>query len=116
MQCNVTDIRVKHVHLVVGMFLCLVLSKALSMFIPKCAELIHTDEERSVVMTALDAYSELLKEIKGPVLEGEGHRDAILNCIKDVMTCKVLISDHSLFINKFVICHIEIEQKYFSLS
>lgn len=78
--------------LVCGMCSCLGLSKALSMLIPKCAELIRTDEERSVVMTALDAYSELLKEIKGPVLEGEGHRDAIMNCVKDVMTYKVLIS------------------------
>ncbi|XP_021926547.1 importin-4-like isoform X1 [Zootermopsis nevadensis] len=63
-------------------------SKALSMLIPKCAELIHTDEERSVVMRALDAYTEVLKEIRGPVLEGEGHRDAIFNCVKDVMTYK----------------------------
>lgn len=77
---------------IVVMSLCLALSKALSMLIPKCAELIHTDEERTVVMTALDAYSELLKEVKGPVLEGEGHRDAIINCVKDVMSCKVLIS------------------------
>ncbi|PNF42980.1 hypothetical protein B7P43_G09585 [Cryptotermes secundus] len=70
-----------------------VLSKALSVLIPKCAELIRTDEERTVVMTALDAYSELLKEIKGPVLEGEGHRDAIINCIKDVMTYKTECQD-----------------------
>lgn len=90
---------VKHVNLVVGTFLYLVLSKALSVLIPKCAELIRTDEERTVVMTALDAYSELLKEIKGPVLEGEGHRDAIINCIKDVMTYKVLISDPLLFVS-----------------
>lgn len=77
---------------IVVMSVCLALSKALSMLIPKCAELIHTDEERTVVMTALDAYSELLKEVKGAVLEGEGHRDAIINCVKDVMSCKVLIS------------------------
>lgn len=69
------------------------LSKALSMLIPKCAELIHTDEERTVVMTALDAYSELLKEVKGAVLEGEGHRDAIINCVKDVMSCKTQCQD-----------------------
>ncbi|XP_069698314.1 importin-4-like [Periplaneta americana] len=69
------------------------LSKALSMLIPKCAELIRTDEERSVVMTALDAYSELLKEVKGRVLEGEGHRDAIINCVKDVMTYKTECQD-----------------------
>lgn len=90
-------------HLVVEMFLCAAVSKALSMLIPKCAELIHTDEERSVVMRALDAYTEVLKEIRGPVLEGEGHRDAIFNCVKDVMTYKLLILILLLFDNK--ICH-----------
>lgn len=69
------------------------LSKALSMYIPKCAELIRTDEERTVVMSALDAYAELLKELKAVVLEGEGHRDAIINCIKDVMTFKTECQD-----------------------
>jgi hypothetical protein len=44
------------------------------MLIPECAELNFTDEERTVAMTALCTYSELLKEIKGPVLEGEGQR------------------------------------------
>ena len=67
------------------------LSSALKMFIPKCAELIRTDEERTVVMSALDAYTELLRELKGRVFEGEGHRDAIINCIKDVMTFKVIL-------------------------
>jgi hypothetical protein len=48
-----TDIRVIHVHLVLGMFLCLVLSKALSMLMPKYAELIQTEEVNTVVYTAL---------------------------------------------------------------
>lgn len=87
-------------HSVAEMSLYPALSKALSMLIPKCAELIHTDEERSVVMRALNTYTELLKEIKGPVLEGEGHCDAIFNCVKDVMTYKVLISITTLFANK----------------
>lgn len=59
------------------------------MFIPKCAELIRADEERGVVMTALDAYATLLTEIKGEVLVGEGHREAIMNCVIDVLTLKV---------------------------
>jgi hypothetical protein len=77
---------VRHVHLVPGMFLCPVLSKALSMLILKCAKLICTDEEGTVVVAALCTYSELLKEMKGPVLEGEGHHSAIINYIKGVMT------------------------------
>lgn len=65
------------------------LQKALQMFIPKCAELIRTDEERNVVMNALDAYATLLEEIKGDVFVGEGHREAIMNCVIDVLTLKV---------------------------
>jgi hypothetical protein len=85
------------------------------MLIPKCAEGIRTDEEKTVVMRALYAYSNLLLMVKGPVLEGQGHCDAIINCIKEVLTYKVLISYPLLFDNKFVICHIEIGQKYFPL-
>lgn len=67
------------------------LYKALQMFVPKCAELIRTDEERSVVMVCLDAYSSLLEEIKSEVFVGEGHREAIMNCVIDVLTLKVSI-------------------------
>lgn len=66
------------------------LQRALQMFIPKCAELIRTDEERNVVMNALDAYATLLEEIGGDVLVGEGRREAIMNCVIDVLTLKVL--------------------------
>lgn len=59
------------------------------MFVPKCAELIRLDEERGVVMTALEAYATLLEEIKGDVLIGEGHREAIMNSVIDVLTLKV---------------------------
>lgn len=62
----------------------------LQMFVPKCAELIRTDEERGVVTGCLDAYSSLLEELKGDVLIGEGHREAIMNCIIDVLTLKVI--------------------------
>ncbi|XP_063239917.1 importin-4-like [Bacillus rossius redtenbacheri] len=69
------------------------LSKALMLVVPKCAELIRMDEERSVVMTALDVYCDLLAEVKAPVLEGEGHTDAIINCIMDVMSYKTECQD-----------------------
>lgn len=59
------------------------------MFIPKCAELIRIDEERSVVMVCLDAYSSLLDELKGEVFVGEGHKEAVMNCVVDVLTLKV---------------------------
>lgn len=63
------------------------------MVIPKCAELVRMDEERSVAMGALDSFSEMLKEIGRPVLEGEGHKAAILNCLKDVLTYQTQCQD-----------------------
>lgn len=57
--------------------------------IPKAAELIHCDPEYSVVMAALETYSDLLKELKGAVLKGEGHKEAIVNCVKAVLTNEV---------------------------
>jgi hypothetical protein len=80
--------------------------------IPKCAELIRADKERLVVMTALNVYAKLLREIKEPVVEG-GHHDALINCIMDVMAYKVSILDLLFFCNKFVIQHIEILEKPF---
>lgn len=73
-----------------------VLYKALQMFVPKCSELIRTDEERSVVMNCLDAYASLLEEVKGDVFVGEGHREAIMNCVIDVLTLKTMCQDTDL--------------------
>lgn len=64
---------------------------ALSVFVPKLSELIRLDDERTVAINGLDAYSELLKEIKSDVLLGEGHREAIMNCVTDVMSSKYFI-------------------------
>ncbi|KAG8249104.1 Importin 4 [Homalodisca vitripennis] len=69
------------------------LQSALNMLIPKCAEVVRTDKEREVVITGLDTYLELLKEIGSPVLEGEGHTDAIINCVKDVLNCRTECQD-----------------------
>ncbi|VEN33574.1 unnamed protein product [Callosobruchus maculatus] len=70
--------------------------KALQMFVPKCAELIRADEERSVVMVCLDAYSSLLEEVKSDVFVGEGHKEAIMNCVIDVLTLKTACQDTDL--------------------
>ncbi|KAF7381213.1 hypothetical protein HZH68_016088 [Vespula germanica] len=69
------------------------LFKALSVFVPKLSELIRLDDERTVAMSGLDAYSELLKEIKSDVIIGEGHKYAIMNCITDVMSGKTKCQD-----------------------
>ena len=59
--------------------------KALSIYIPKLSELIRLDEERDVVMEALDACSELLDQLGPVVVMVAGHKEAIINCIVDVM-------------------------------
>lgn len=69
------------------------LLKALSVFVPKLSELIRLDCERSVAMNALGAYATMLKEIKGDVLVGDGHRDAIINCVTEVMMEKTECQD-----------------------
>ncbi|XP_003693033.1 importin-4 [Apis florea] len=69
------------------------LLKALSVFIPKLSELIRLGDERTVAITGLDAYTELLKEIKSDVLIGEGHKEAIMNCVTDVMLGKTECQD-----------------------
>lgn len=65
------------------------LLKALDMLVPKCAEMVRTDCERDVVVVGLDTYVELLKEVGAPVLTGEGHADAIINCVKDIFQNRV---------------------------
>lgn len=64
------------------------LLKALSVFIPKLSELIRLDDGRTVVINGFDAYAELLKEVGSIVVVGEGHKEAITNCITDVMLGK----------------------------
>lgn len=61
------------------------LLKALSMFIPKLSELIRLDEEPTVAICGLEAYQELLREVKSDVIIGMGHKEAIVNCVMDVM-------------------------------
>ncbi|XP_027206682.2 importin-4 [Penaeus vannamei] len=67
--------------------------KWIQVLIPKLSELIRTDEERSVVMACLEAYAEVLKEAGAPVLVPQGHLEAIINCVKDVMLKKTMCQD-----------------------
>ncbi|XP_045465050.1 importin-4-like [Harmonia axyridis] len=72
------------------------LYKVLQLFIPKCAEIIRSDEEKGVVITGLDAFADLLEEIKGEAFVGEGHREAIMNCVIDILTHKTICQDNDL--------------------
>lgn len=44
-------------------------------------------------MCALDAYNELLKSIGAEVFVGEGHREAIMNCVIDILNNKTACQD-----------------------
>lgn len=64
--------------------------EALSQLIPKLSELIRLDEERGVVMQALDACTELLEHLKSEVLVYAGHKEAMINCVTEVLMGKKL--------------------------
>lgn len=63
--------------------------QALLMFVPKCSEIIHTDEERIVVMAALESFNQILGELGVAAFQVDGHKDAIFSCIVDVLNGKV---------------------------
>jgi hypothetical protein len=63
--------------------------QTLLIFIPKLSEIIHTDEERIVVMAALDSFNSILENLGATAVEVEGHKDAIFTCIYDVLHAKV---------------------------
>lgn len=61
------------------------LFNALFMFVPKLSELIRLDEEPTVAISGLEAYEELLREIKKDVVAGAGHTEGIINSVYDVL-------------------------------
>lgn len=63
--------------------------QTLLILVPKLSEIIHTDEERIVVMAALESYNVILEELGMTAFEVEGHKDAIFSCIVDVLNGKV---------------------------
>ncbi|GJQ87137.1 hypothetical protein Trydic_g23982 [Trypoxylus dichotomus] len=69
------------------------LYKALQMFVPKCAEIIRCDEEQNIVIQATNSFTSILEEIKSDVFVGEGHKEAIMNCVIDLLTQKTTCQD-----------------------
>lgn len=63
--------------------------QTLLVLVPKLSEIIHSDEERIVVMAALDSFNNILEELGAAALEVEGHKDAIFTCVVDVLNSKV---------------------------
>lgn len=58
-------------------------------FVPKAAEIIKSDDDCQVVMTALDTYGTLLKETKQKVIFNEELKKTIFTCIQSVLNSKV---------------------------
>ncbi|KAL7033982.1 hypothetical protein ACKWTF_007804 [Chironomus riparius] len=61
----------------------------LLILIPKLSEIIHTDEERIVVMAALESFNQILEALGTAAVEVEGHKDAIFSCIYDTLHGKI---------------------------
>ncbi|KAK0087613.1 hypothetical protein PV325_000560 [Microctonus aethiopoides] len=69
------------------------LLKALGVYVPKLSELIRLDCELTVAISGLESLAELLKEIKEDVVAGDGHKDAIMNCVTEVFSGKIQSQD-----------------------
>ncbi|CAH1269854.1 IPO4 [Branchiostoma lanceolatum] len=69
------------------------LAKLLSMSVPLMCQLVREDTDRTVAMTTLEVLSEMLKEIKTPVVAGEGHLDGIVTAVRDVLQTKTACQD-----------------------
>lgn len=63
--------------------------QTLLVLVPKLSEIIHTDEERIVVMAALEGFNSILDTVGPNTFDCEGHKDAIFSCIVDVLHGKV---------------------------
>lgn len=63
--------------------------QTLLILIPKLSEIIRTDDERIVVMAALDSFNQILEVLGSATYEEDGHKDAIFSCIVDVLNGKV---------------------------
>ena len=63
--------------------------QTLMILVPKLSEIIHSDEERIVVMAALDAFNQILEDVGATAISLDGHKDAIFSCIVDVLNGKV---------------------------
>lgn len=64
-------------------------NQTILILIPKLSEIIRTDEERTVVMSALDGYSDIMEKVGAAAIQADGQKDAIFGCIVDVLNGKV---------------------------
>ncbi|XP_061389190.1 importin-4-like [Musca vetustissima] len=64
-------------------------ANAITILIPKMGQIVRDDEEVSVVLAALESFSDLLKELKQLALADDKMCDTIFTCINDVLLGKV---------------------------
>jgi len=57
--------------------------------VPKFLEIARQDQDRTVVMSAVDSLHELLERLGAAVLQATNSTDAILQTMKDIFTHKV---------------------------
>ncbi|XP_050398948.1 importin-4 [Patella vulgata] len=69
------------------------LKTMLNAIIPRFLEIIQSDIDRTVVMSAVDSIEELLTKIGQPVLEMTGATNPILTAMKKIFTHKVACQD-----------------------
>ncbi|XP_065362442.1 importin-4 [Calliphora vicina] len=62
---------------------------AITILIPKLGQIVRDDEEVSVVLAALESFSDILKELKHIALPDDKLTNTIFTCINDVLLGKV---------------------------
>lgn len=63
--------------------------KAVSIIVPKFADLLKNDEEIHIAMSVFEAYMEILKAMKHQALFNEDLKTHIFSCIHDVFSSKI---------------------------
>lgn len=63
--------------------------QTLIILFPKLSEIVHTDEERIVVMAALESFNSILEEMGTSTFQIDEHKDYVFSCIQSVFLGKV---------------------------
>lgn len=59
--------------------------KSVEVLIPRLVDRARLDDEHGVATAAMDGFLSLIKELKFEVVAKEGHLEAIINCVTEVM-------------------------------
>ena len=62
-------------------------------FLPRLTKMVLEEEDHGIVLSALEAITELLKECKQGVTAVAGNPEAIVNCVSKIMKSECAVQD-----------------------